>query len=253
MRRVMPGDRRYRLGRPLRCPEPPGQPWTDPALIHGDAAPANTLICPRHGRAVLIDFENATLAPGPRHRPGGFPRRSDQRAGRPAQRPHRRHARRLRPPPRPSRPHDQLDRHSRTPDRGLAPRPPCPRGRPALAHRAGPRPAMDRLARTSPVTAGDAVVRQEIRAVRSGTWMACRYPSPSVPAALPPVRQRASSRPGGRGRCCQALDRIRQGQAPWSGQIRPADVHCREIPESWSSARVTRQRAGRPGRGRWCR
>jgi len=41
---------------------PSGQPWTDPVLTHGDAAPANAVICHRHGRAVLIDFENATIA-----------------------------------------------------------------------------------------------------------------------------------------------------------------------------------------------
>jgi aminoglycoside phosphotransferase (APT) family kinase protein len=40
----------------------PGQPWTDPVLIHGDAGPANALIRHRDGHAVLIDFENAALA-----------------------------------------------------------------------------------------------------------------------------------------------------------------------------------------------
>jgi aminoglycoside phosphotransferase (APT) family kinase protein len=41
---------------------PPGQPWTDPVLIHGDAAPANALIHHQHGHAFLIDFENTTVA-----------------------------------------------------------------------------------------------------------------------------------------------------------------------------------------------
>jgi aminoglycoside phosphotransferase (APT) family kinase protein len=40
----------------------PGQPWTVPVPIHGDATPANALIHHRHSDAVLIDFENATLA-----------------------------------------------------------------------------------------------------------------------------------------------------------------------------------------------
>jgi aminoglycoside phosphotransferase (APT) family kinase protein len=39
----------------------PGQPWAGTVLIHGDAAPANVLI-DRRGDAVLIDFENTTLA-----------------------------------------------------------------------------------------------------------------------------------------------------------------------------------------------